>query len=127
MKVIKLNIPKEPQFFSSVRLLTSGLLMSYQLDFDQIEDVKAAVNEGLNIAMKHDCSLDIDLEYRISEEKVEIEISGFCPNVTDETSEETELAKTIINCLVDESRIEEDKLQLIINLVWKWLEKNIIN
>ena len=41
MKVIKLNIPKEPQFFSSVRLLTSGLLMSYQLDFDQIEDVKA--------------------------------------------------------------------------------------
>lgn len=117
MKVIKLNIPKEPQFFSSVRLFTSGLLMSYQLDFDKIEDVKVAVNESLNIVMKHQCSLDIDLEYRISEEKVEIQISGFCPNVTDETSEETELAKTIINCLVDESRIEEDKLQLIIDLV----------
>lgn len=127
MKVIKLNIPKEPQFFSSVRLFTSGLLMSYQLDFDKIEDVKVAVNESLNIVMKHQCSLDIDLEYRISEEKVEIQISGFCPNVTDETSEETELAKTIINCLVDESRIEEDKLQLIIDLVWKWIEKNIIN
>lgn len=117
MKTIKLNIPKEPQFFSSVRLFTSGILMSYKLDFDQIEDVKSAVSEGLNIAMKHECSLDIDLTYKISDEKVEIEISGFCDNVSDENSEETELAKTIINCLVDESKIEEDKLLLVINLV----------
>lgn len=116
MKRIKLSIPKEPQFFSSVRLFTSGILMTNHLDFEQIEDVKTAVNESLNMAMKQNCTQDIELEYRISDERVEIEISGFCSSI-DEVSEETLLAKTIINCLVDESTIKDDKLELIINLV----------
>lgn len=112
MDVLKYQIPNDPKYFSTVRLMLSGILNILNRNIEEIEDLKMAVTESLNIA--HNLTeLDyIDLIFEIENEKnIKIYVSKIEEEKL-ESSEKLSLAKTIIECLVDESYFEGNKFIL---------------
>lgn len=111
MDKISLVIPNKAQYLSSLRLLVSGLLTSHGVDIETMEDLKIAVTEGCNIALELKCNDNIEIEFVFDEEDLNIEIAHICQKNINER-EELYLSTTIIDCLVDESEMVEDKLCL---------------
>ena len=101
MDKIKYQIPNDAKYFSTVRLTLSGILNLLNRNIEEIEDLKMAVTESLNIAQN--CTdLDyIDLVFEIEAEKNKLD-----------SSENLFLAKTIIESLVDECYFDGNKLIL---------------
>lgn len=114
MENIYLTIPTKANYLSSVRLFLTGLLSSLKFDIEEVEDIKMAVNEGLNIALKLNCQEEINLEIEISDEKLKIIITEICENEL-KKDEVLSLSSTIIECLVSESYIQDKSLYLTIN------------
>ncbi|WBW49993.1 anti-sigma factor [Peptoniphilus equinus] len=114
MDTIQLTVPLKAEYFSSVRLFVSGLLMSHQVDYDTIEDVKTAVSESLNIALKCHCAHTSTLSIDVDDNQMKLSISGFGQQSEKET-EDIQMAKTIISCLVD-ATINNDTLLMTVNL-----------
>lgn len=111
MDRISLEIPNKAEYLSSLRLLVSGLLSTHGVDIETMEDLKIAVTECCNISLQLNCKENIDVEFLFDNKDVEIKIGDVC----DETIKEREdlyLSTTIIDCLVDESKIVNDKLIL---------------
>ncbi|MHC5099866.1 ABC-2 transporter permease [Peptoniphilus genitalis] len=95
-----------------VRLMLSGILNILNRDIEEIEDIKMAVTESLNIC--HELTEDdhIDLVFEIEEDKnIKICVSEISEEKL-EASEDLSLAKTIIDCLVDESHFDGSKFIL---------------
>ncbi|WP_138160438.1 anti-sigma factor [Peptoniphilus catoniae] len=114
MEKINLKIPSKAKYFSSVRLFLSGLLANMDFDIETVEDLKIAISECLNIALKLDCKETIDIIFEISETKIKIEIGEICREDI-EKIEELSLSLTILECLVDESKVENNHLLLTAN------------
>lgn len=113
MDKIKYQIPNDAKYFSTVRLTLSGILNLLNRNIEEIEDLKMAVTESLNIAQN--CTdLDyIDLVFEIEEEKnIKIFVSEIEKDKLD-SSENLFLAKTIIESLVDECYFDGNKLILL--------------
>lgn len=115
MQNIYLSIPRSPEYFSSVRLFTSGILSGKSLDIEKIEDVKMALSEGLNIAYVLECKDNIDIEYEIDENRIKINIDRVCKDDIRKT-ENLELSSRIIDCLVDDFYIQDEVLTMIVEL-----------
>lgn len=115
MEIIELKIPSNAKYFSSIRLFLSGLLTNLDFDIEKIEDFKIALSECLNIALKLKCQDEIDVKFCIDEDKFEIEIGKICKKDIDE-DDELSLSLTIIDCLVDKSSLEDEKLSIIVGL-----------
>ncbi|MBP2025559.1 anti-sigma factor [Peptoniphilus stercorisuis] len=111
MDKISLKIPNKAQYLSSLRLLVSGILSSHGIDIETMEDLKIAVTEGCNIALELQCNDYIDIDFEISEEEFTILIGHICQKEIEER-EELYLSTTIIDCLVDETKMIEDKMYL---------------
>ena len=115
MEIIDLKIPSNAKYFSSIRLFLSGLLTNLDLDIEKIEDLKIALSECLNIALKLKCQEEIDVKFCIYEDKFEIQIGKICKRDINE-DDELSLSLTIIDCLVDKSNLEDEKLSIIAEL-----------
>lgn len=115
MENINIKIPRNAKYLSSARLFLSGILSTLNFDIESLEDVKMAFSEGLNIAFKLECSEEIEVEFKISEEKIIIEIKTICEKDI-ENKEELDLSLTIINCMVDNSYTDKDSLILEVNV-----------
>ena len=112
MDKLKYQIPNDAKYFSTVRLTLSGILNLLNRNIEEIEDLKMAVTESLNIAQN--CTdLDyIDLVFEIEEEKnIKIFVSEIEKDKLD-SSENLFLAKTIIESLVDDCYFDGNKLIL---------------
>lgn len=112
MDTLKYQIPKDAKYFSTVRLMLSGILNILNRDIEEIEDLKMAVTESLNICHKLTEKDHIDLVFEIEEDKdIKICVSEINKEKL-EASEDLSLAKTIIDCLVDESYFDGNKFIL---------------
>lgn len=111
MDKIKYQIPNDAKYFSTVRLTLSGILNLLNRNIEEIEDLKMAVTESLNIAQN--CTdLDyIDIVFEIEEKNIKIFVSEIEKDKLD-SSENLFLAKTIIESLVDECFFDGNKLIL---------------
>ena len=111
MDKLKYQIPNDAKYFSTVRLTLSGILNLLNRNIEEIEDLKMAVTESLNIAQN--CTdLDyIDIVFEIEEKNIKIFVSEIEKNKLD-SSENLFLAKTIIESLVDECYFDGNKLIL---------------
>ena len=102
MDRLKYQIPNDAKYFSTVRLMLSGILNLLNRNIEEIEDLKMAVTESLN---KED---RIDLVFEIEDEKnIKICVSEIEEEKL-ESCEKLFLAKTIIDSLVDECYFNEN-------------------
>lgn len=108
MDRLKYQIPNDAKYFSTVRLMLSGILNLLNRNIEEIEDLKMAVTESLNIAHNLNEEDHIDLVFEIEDEK-NIKI---CVSEIEEeklkSCEKLFLAKTIIDSLVDECYFNEN-------------------
>lgn len=111
MDKIRYTIPNKAKYFYSVRLIITSILSNLNRDLEEIEDIKVAVTESLNMALKLKISEDINIEFEIGE-KLLVKISKIDEEKLNEV-EELSLSKTIIECLVDESYFEKEYMYLV--------------
>jgi hypothetical protein len=104
---IQLAIPGAPEYLRLARLAAADAGSRVGLTFDQLEDLRIAVDElGFTITGgRAECTLT--LVFRLSEDSIEVE--GTC--VSDEPAGDgefapTELARTIVAAVVDEYQLE---------------------
>lgn len=112
MDTLRYTLPNNGKYFFTSRLLVSGIMSILNRNIEEIEDIKMAVTEGLNIAMKLQCKETVDLTFEIKEEELVIIIDEICKKTLDDI-EELALSKIIIDTVVDESRLENDTMILI--------------
>ncbi|MDU5100009.1 MAG: anti-sigma factor [Peptoniphilus grossensis] len=108
MDRLKYQIPNDAKYFSTVRLMLSGILNLLNRNIEEIEDLKMAVTESLNIAHNLNEEDHIDLVFEIEDEK---NIKICVCEIEEEKLESCEklfLAKTIIDSLVDEYYFNEN-------------------
>lgn len=106
MDTLKYQIPNDAKYFSTVRLTLSGILNILNRNIEEIEDLKMAVTESLNIANNLTTLDYIDLVFEIENEKnIKICVSEIEEEKL-EACEKLSLAKIIIDSLVDECFFE---------------------
>ena len=115
MENILYSIPNNAIYFSSVRLVVGGILNTLKRDIEEIEDMKISVTECLNICLALSLSPQIDIEFKIEKDNLEIQISNIDSNLLD-NFDELKLALTIIECLVDKVYFKDMSIHLIKNL-----------
>ncbi len=81
--VVELSIPSSSCFVSIARYAVDGVARNTRLSRAEIEDVRLALGEACNNAVKHaahgDCNLPINIKFIISEKSLEIEIRNCHP------------------------------------------------
>lgn len=111
MDILKYQIPNDAKYFSTVRLITSGILNLLNRDIEEVEDLKMAVTETLNIAHDLNTKETIDLVFEINDNNIKIYVDEI-DNEKLDSCEKLSLAKTVINYLVDNCESTENKLIL---------------
>lgn len=112
MDTLHYTLPNNGKYFFTSRLLVSGIMSILNRNVEEMEDIKMAVTEGLNIAMKLQCKETVDLTFSIDEDKLTIVIDEVCKKTLDNL-EELALSRIIIDTVVDESRLENDTMILV--------------
>lgn len=114
--IIKISIPKKPDYISLIRLTTSGIGHSMGLNIDDIEDIKVSIGEAcINSIMLNEGVKEISLIFQIDEEKLSIGVSGVreCISGSIEEKKERELGLLIIKSLMDEVVFSENGIKMI--------------
>lgn len=111
MDTLKYQLPNDAKYFSTVRLILTALLNILNRDIEEIEDLKMAVTETLNIAHDLKTKEIIDLVFEIEENKIQIYVNEIDQEKLD-SCEELSLAKTVIDYLVDDCVFKEKTMIL---------------
>jgi hypothetical protein len=100
---IQLAIPGAPEYLRLARLAAADAGSRVGLSFDQLEDLRIAVDElGFTITGgEPDCTLT--LTFRLGADAIRVE--GTCPD-REGSFEPTDLARTIVAAVVDEYQLE---------------------
>ncbi|MET3617767.1 serine/threonine-protein kinase RsbW [Peptoniphilus olsenii] len=112
MDTLRYQLPNDALYFSTVRLMTTGILNTLNRNIEEIEDIKMAVTESLNICLNLKKNDVINLVFEIEEESLKIKVSEISEDELN-SCEKLSLAKTIIDYLVDNSYFEENTLVLV--------------
>ncbi|HEX4905554.1 MAG TPA: hypothetical protein VFU93_08890 [Acidimicrobiales bacterium] len=109
---VKLTMPAVPQLLRVARLTAAGLAGRLGFNFDEIEDVKIAVDE-LCFALVGTKGRDGDLTvtYRLLADALEIEGTGAFGSATPNPAP-SELSAQILDAVVDEHELTRDGDQL---------------
>jgi hypothetical protein len=100
---IQLAIPGAPEFLRLARLAAADAGSRVGLTFDQLEDLRIAVDElGFTIT-GGEPDLVLTLVFRLHHDSIEVE--GTCAD-RDGSFEPSELARTIVAAVVDEYQLE---------------------
>ena len=73
-ETIKLLVPGDPKYVSTVRLAVSSIANQAGLDMEAIEDIKVAVSEACNNIIVHGCIGDGEFQVICAVEKDRLEI-----------------------------------------------------
>lgn len=73
-QIIRLNVPAEPAFARSVRMMAASLAVVGQMTVDDVEDVRMAAEEGFVLACATEPS-ELDVTFTLGESRVEIDFS----------------------------------------------------
>lgn len=105
-----IRIPSKPDYISMVRLSTSSIGYNIGLNVDEIEDIKVAIGEACINSLSITDNETIKIEYFVSDEKLEINVSGAKENIPNNIEEcrERELGVLIIKSLMDKVEFNSD-------------------
>lgn len=119
--IIKLSIPKKPDYINIVRLTISGVANSMGLDIDTIDDIKVSVGEACLNSLCSAKQEEISLIFTIDEEKIVIDVNNVSEEILDmDEKRERELGILIIKSLMDEVIFNELGIKMI-----KYIEDDI--
>ncbi len=109
MEKIKVEIPKNPQFISCLRLFSSSIFNVYDIDIEKIEDIKLIISEICsffinNIKKNEEGFL---LEYLLEDDKITVELTDKNnEKLPDNVLSENEMFALIIDSLADKCNID---------------------
>lgn len=119
--IIRLSIPKKPDYINIVRLTVSGVANSMGLDIDTIDDIKVSVGEACLNSLYSNSQEDINLIFTIDEEKIVIDVNNVSETIIDiDSKKERELGLLIVKSLMDEVIFNEYGIKMI-----KYIEDDI--
>lgn len=113
--IIKLSIPKKPDYISIARLTTSGIANNMGLNYEQIEDIKVSIAEAcINSLALNDLN-EISLVFEVNKDKLIIRINGVKDSINKEVEDykELELGLLIIKSLMDKVKFDEAGIEMI--------------
>lgn len=106
METVKLLIPSDPQYVTTLRLVAASIARKMNFDIDVIEDIRVCVSEAVNYLFP--INKEIEIIFDESEEKLKVIIKA---GKTD--SEGSDLHRMILESLMDEVDDFEGGLTLI--------------
>lgn len=111
MDQIMLTIPPKAEYIMVVRLTLSGIAARVGFDFETIEDLKMAISEVFNLFEIEKLNRKISIEFNIASEYLDIRI-----DVPNGEIKDNELAKMILQTLIDETEFEKTEDGHIVKL-----------
>ena len=108
MDVIKLVIPSNPQYVTTLRLTTSSIAQIMGFDIESIDDLKVCVSEAVNDLFSNNEALEIC--FKPEEDKITIVINATMIEETDGG-----LHRMILESLLDKVEYKENSLLLVKN------------
>ena len=105
---LRLTIPATPEFLRLARVTAAGLGGRLGFTFDQVEDLRLAIDElCFGLTGPHACHDDrLELRYRVGPSSLEVEGTGLFREDR-RAAELSELSKVIVAALVDEHELSE--------------------
>jgi serine/threonine-protein kinase RsbW len=103
---VRLVVPAAPEYLRLVRLTAAGLASRMGFTFDEVEDLRIAVDELCFLLLGHgegDVSRTMELRYSAGRDSIAIE--GHT-ELTDAPPEPSELSLQILGALVDEHEVD---------------------
>ena len=114
MDKIKLSIPSNPKYLSSLRLTASSLANTLEMDLDKIEDIKVLVSELYTYLLpSYD---EVKVIFEVDKDKLNIvfdDIEAF--NKLNTSDLDFELKKQILLALSDDLKIEKNSITIVVN------------
>ncbi len=101
-----LTIPGTPDYLRLARLAASDSGARAGLSYEDIDDLRIAVDELCFVVMAEGNPTPLVLNYRVDAGNVEV--SGFCDSPNGAPIEPNELARAIIGAVVDEYEVSGD-------------------
>ncbi len=107
MKTVELCIPSQPEYVTTLRLVTASVGQHMGFDFDVIEDLRICVSEAVNYLLASNERIAVHFEEE--EDRLVVAIDA----KTDETDMEgAELHHQIMESLMDTVEVSEERILL---------------
>ncbi len=103
-QTIRLNVPAEPAFARSVRMMAANLAVVCKMSVDEVEDMRMAAEEGFVLACATRPS-DLDVTFTLDESHVEMDFSLGA----DSPDEPGSYAGLLLSAVCDEYLIDADR------------------
>lgn len=101
---VRLVVPAAPEYLRLVRLTAAGLASRMGFTFDEVEDLRIAVDELCFLLVGNGDAVDRTMELRYSAGPDSITIEGVTP-LAGPAPEPNELSRQILGALVDEHEV----------------------
>lgn len=120
--IISLKIPSKAKYISLVRLTVSSMVYNAGFDVDEIDDIKVSMAEACINALTFSHDKDIEIEFKLDEESLTIEVGNVLEDIPNDIEEknERELGLLIIKSLMDEVSFTSYGIEMI-----KYIEDDI--
>jgi serine/threonine-protein kinase RsbW len=103
MDIVRLTLPGSPEYLRLARLATADVAARAGFDYEQVEDLRTAVDE-LAFALLKCTPPTLTLEYELQESELEIR-GRTAPNGAREAPELGSLAQAIVGAVLDRSEL----------------------
>ncbi|MDQ1481232.1 MAG: serine/threonine-protein kinase RsbW [Actinomycetota bacterium] len=103
-EAVRLSLPASPDFVRIVRLAASGIATNLGFDVDELDDLRVAVGELVNLTLEV-CTPET-LEVLFTIEGKELRVEGSAPAAEDRVVELDTLTRQILDAFLDGYAIE---------------------
>lgn len=119
-ELVELCLPVREDFAYVLRLATSGIATRFDFTWDEIEDLKTAVEEGFLLALKATTTDAVDIAFKLYPEHLEVVIKNLSKEAVDVAKRRYRYSNFIMNSMMDQvALMSEDAEKLDLRLVKK--------
>lgn len=107
MRPVTITIPSEPEYVSTLRLVTASIAQKMGFDIEAIDDLRVCIAEAVNYAMKTNETITVHFEEQTDRLVIDVEATA------DEKDQDgLDLRAQIMESLLDAVVIEKNHLEL---------------
>lgn len=113
--IVELKVPSKLEYISLVRLASSSIANAFNLNVDEIEDIKVCVNEACVNILNFSDAREIDIKFSLIKDRINISIKNVVENISEdaEYSKQGEMGLLIINSLMDEVEFKNNTITMV--------------
>lgn len=108
MQTVKLTIPSQPKYVTTLRLVTASLARGMNFDYEAVEDLRVCVSELVNYLLPFNEKLKVIFEEEKDCMKIRIKAE-----MKDEKSSAAQMSRMILESLMDEVSRGKDGIYLV--------------